>query len=277
MRAKGMIQSIQKLNMTSRLTSLKSKTMSYPRSMSVEQARIITRVYQENEKLPIPIKRATALAHSLVEMPIAIDPEELIVGNRTPEIRAGVVFPEAGISWIANELDTLSQRPQDPFHVHDSSKAIFLDEIEPYWRGRTMEDHIYGSHGKELKAIEKVVKINQKDHAQGHICPHVEEWLGSGPAGLLRLSIEKLEKAPDHQKEGYGKQALQALINHGFLDWGFNRIWGEVFDGNPAMKIFEGLGFQADGICREAYFRNGGFCDSHIISVLSKDVMGKRT
>jgi pyruvate formate-lyase/glycerol dehydratase family glycyl radical enzyme len=203
MRAKGMIQSIQKLNMTSRLTSLKSKTMSYPRSMSVEQARIITRVYQENEKLPIHIKRATALAHSVVEMPIAIDPEELIVGNRTPEIRAGVVFPEAGISWIANELDTLSQRPQDPFHVHDSSKAIFLDEVEPYWRGRTMEDHIYGSHGKELKAIEKVVKINQKDHAQGHICPHVEEWLGSGPAGLLRLSIEKLEKAPDHQKEFY--------------------------------------------------------------------------
>ncbi len=177
--------------------------MAYPRSMSLEQARIITRVYRENEKMPIQVKRAKALAHSLLEIPIAIDPEELVVGNRTPEIRAGVVFPEAGISWIARELDTLSKRPQDPFHVHKADKAIFQEELDSFWREKTMEDHIYSSYGEELKAIEKIVKINQKDHAQGHICPHVEEWLRKGPAGLLKLSREKQEKASDHQKEFY--------------------------------------------------------------------------
>ncbi len=171
--------------------------------MSVEQARIITRVYQENPGLSKPLKRAKALASSLTEMPISIDPEELIVGNRTPGIRAGVVFPEAGISWISKELDTLPSRSQDPFRVREADKKIFMEEIEPYWSGKTMEDYIYGTWGEELKAIEKVVKINQKDHAQGHICPHVETWLTCGPAGLLKLAGNALQNANHQQKEFY--------------------------------------------------------------------------
>ena len=113
--------------------------------MSVEQARIITKVYRENPTLSVPLKRATALARSLTEMPISIDPEELIVGNRTPGIRAGVVFPEVGISWISRELNTIHSRPQDPFRVSEEDKKIFMNEIEPYWSGKTMKDHIYGT------------------------------------------------------------------------------------------------------------------------------------
>ncbi len=127
--------------------------------------------------------------------PIHLDPQELLVGNRTPEIRAGVVFPEAGISWIARELDTLPTRPQDPFRVREADKKVFLEEIEPYWSGKTLEDHIYSGYGDEITAIGKVVKINQKDHAQGHICPHVENWLHLGPSGLLEQARKAREKA----------------------------------------------------------------------------------
>ncbi|MEN8228348.1 MAG: formate C-acetyltransferase/glycerol dehydratase family glycyl radical enzyme [Bacteroidota bacterium] len=188
---------------TGRISSLKSKTTSHGRSISMEQARIITRIYRDNENLAVPIKRALALAQSLRDLTIHIDQEELIVGNRTPEIRAGVVFPEAGISWLSGELDTLSTRPQDPFRVDEADKKVFLEEIEPYWRERTLEDHIYATYGKELRAIEKVVKINQKDHAQGHICPHVDKWLKHGPAGLLAIAKEKLKRAPAHQQDFY--------------------------------------------------------------------------
>ena len=43
--------------------------------------------------------------------------------------------------------------------------------IYPYWKGKSLEDAIKGTYGKEINEISKVVKINQKDHAQGHICP----------------------------------------------------------------------------------------------------------
>jgi formate C-acetyltransferase len=186
-----------------RILSLKEKTVNSFRYLSLEQAKIITRIYQQNEDLPVMLKRAKALAQSLIEMPIAIDPEELIVGNRTPDIRAGVVFPEAGISWLSNEIDSLPLRPQDPFNVKQEDIKCFKEIIEPFWHGKTLEDDIYSSFGKEISEIENVVKVNQKDHAQGHICPKVEDWLRYGPSGLLKISEDKLRKALDEQKVFY--------------------------------------------------------------------------
>ena len=52
-------------------------------------------------------------------------------------------------------------------------------------------------------AIEKVVKINQKDNAQGHICPHVASWLRYGPTGLLQQVREKQTQASIEQAEFY--------------------------------------------------------------------------
>ena len=182
----------QNFKATDRIIGLKNKTLSAARYLSIDQAKIITRVYQENKHLPIILKRAEALAHALAEMPIAIDPEEYIVGNRTSEIRAGVVFPEAGINWLVSEIETLPFRSQDPFKVKPADKTYFKEIIEPFWRGKTLEDDIYSSYAEEISAIEKVVKINQKDHAQGHICPKVEDWLKVGPAGMMRLAEEKI-------------------------------------------------------------------------------------
>ena len=198
-----MISDSQNHKATDRIIALKNKTLSSVRYLSIEQAKIITRIYQENESLPVILKRAKALAASLSEMPIAIDPEELIVGNRTPDIRAGVVFPEAGINWLKNELETLPERPQDPFKVRPEDKKYFNEVIEPFWRGKTLEDDIYNSFGEEISAIEKVVKINQKDHAQGHICPKVEDWLKYGPAGLLKKTQKKMETASAEHIEFY--------------------------------------------------------------------------
>jgi formate C-acetyltransferase len=185
----------QNHNATSRIISLKNKTLSAVRYLSIEQAKIITRVYKENEDLPVILKRAKVLAQALIEMPVAIDPEELIVGNRTPDIRAGVVFPEAGINWLKNELETLPHRPQDSFNVKQADKEYFEEILEPFWRGKTLEDDIYSSFGEDISAIEKVVKINQKDHAQGHICPKAEDWLKYGPSGLLKKTRENLALA----------------------------------------------------------------------------------
>ena len=189
--------------MTDRIKSLREKTVSEKRFLSVEQALIITRVYQENPDDPVIIKRAKALAASLREMPVAVDPEEIIVGNRTPGIRSGVVFPEAGISWLAKEIETLDSRPQDPFFVREEDIVHFMKYIEPFWKGRNLEDDIWSEAGDELKAIEKVVKINQKDHAQGHICPNVEEWLKYGPSGLLEKVVEKHAAAEGGKKDFY--------------------------------------------------------------------------
>lgn len=199
----NIITEIRNLKISERIVSLKEKTFSEKKFLSLEQAKIITATYSENEGKPVILKRALALARSLREITITIDPEELIAGNRTPGIRAGVVFPEAGISWLEKEIESLPFRPQDPFEVNTGDIGYFNNVIKPFWKGKTLEDNIYAESGEEIRAIEKVVKINQKDHAQGHICPNVGKWLRYGPAGLLKITNDKLVNSGPAKAEFY--------------------------------------------------------------------------
>lgn len=188
---------------TERITLLKDKMLNEQRYASIEQARIITRVYKDNESLSIAKKRALSLRACLEELEIGVEKEELIVGNRTKGVRNGVVFPESGCSWVNEEFESLPTRPQDQFLIREDDVKEFEKIIYPYWQGRSMEDVIKKSYGSEINAIAKVVKINQKDHAQGHICPDTETWLELGPRGLMRQAQEKLKTCDDSQKEFY--------------------------------------------------------------------------
>lgn len=189
--------------MSQRIQILKDKMLSAPRYASIEQARIITRVYQENEHLSIPKKRALSLKAAMEELEIGFEKEELIVGNRTKGVRYGVVFPESGCSWVNNEFETLPTRPQDQFHVREEDIQEFREKIYPYWKGKSMEDVIKHHGGQEIQSIAKVVKINQKDHAQGHICPDSALWLKMGPLGIMNQAQAKLKTCEESQKEFY--------------------------------------------------------------------------
>ena len=79
--------------------------------------------------------------------------------------------------------------------------------------------------------------------------------------------------APEQQGSGYGRKALETLLNHGFRALGLNVIWGETFDGNPAAKMFEKIGFVKEGTRRDFYFRNGRFIDAHLYSIKAEEFL----
>lgn len=192
---------------TKRIAILKEKMLSQPRYASIEQALIITKTYQENEDKPVIIKRALSLYNALTQLEIGIEPQELIVGNRTKGVRYGVVFPEAGSSWVNNEIETLPTRPQDKFLVRFEDMKTFREVIYPYWKGKCMEDVLKERYGDEIANIAEVVKINQKDHAQGHICPDVRKWLRLGPDGILKEAQQYVASATNDKADFY-----QAII-----------------------------------------------------------------
>lgn len=72
---------------------------------------------------------------------------------------------------------------------------------------------------------------------------------------------------PQFQGKGFAKDALSALFGHGFHDLGFNSIWGETFDGNPAIELFYKLGMKLEGTRRQFYFRSGKFIDCHLVGI----------
>jgi formate C-acetyltransferase len=183
------------LEMTSRIFRLKSRLYN-ERFLSIEQARIITETYRNNPGEPRIVQRALALKAALETISIDLDPDELIVGNRSPGVRDGIVFPESGCSWVDEELEALPTRPQDPFQVRPADAEAFRSGIKPFWEGRSLEDILRQRAGTQIDEIAPIVKINQKDHAQGHICPDCAGWLATGPAGFLAEARSNMAKNP---------------------------------------------------------------------------------
>ncbi len=200
------------LIMSSRIRTLKEKMLSEKRYASIEQALIITETYKQNTDKSVIIKRALALKDSLSKLEIGIENEELIVGNRTKGVRYGVVFPESGSSWIDKEIENLGTRDQDKFNVKSEDIEKFREVIKPYWEGNSLEDVIRKRFGKEIDEIAKVVKINQKDHAQGHICPNCKSWLELGPEKIKQKALKKMN---DASKENRGFYESVVIVMEG--------------------------------------------------------------
>lgn len=89
---------------------------------------------------------------------------------------------------------------------------------------------------------------------------------------LNRRAEFSLYIAPEYQRKGLAKAALKTLLRHGFENLNLHLIWGETFDGNPAAKMFEHLGFRHEGTRREFYFKAGRYIDAHLYSVKREEV-----
>ena len=155
------------------------------RVVDVERARYATESYRATEGEPVPIRRAKMLLHLAQHMSITIEPDELIVGNRSLLPRMGVIAPEGAVDWVDRELDILPTRAQDRFEVAPEVKAELREQIFPYWRGKTLEETVARLVPADVRrAVDgKVFSLNQTDHAQGHILPDVAGWLALGVDG----------------------------------------------------------------------------------------------
>ena len=98
-----------------------------------------------------------------------------------------------------------------------------------------------------------------------------------GVAGFTSIDLRNsraefsLYISPDLHRRGLGKIALKILFDHGFINLGFNQIYGETFDQNPAMKMFLSAGMRHDGTRRGFYFKNGKYIDAHLISITAEE------
>lgn len=69
--------------------------------------------------------------------------------------------------------------------------------------------------------------------------------------------------------QGYGTEAMQLLLQHGFATLNLHRIFLRVFAGNQrAIHVYEKIGFVHEGCQRQAEYHEGKFHDVLLMSVL---------
>ncbi len=105
--------------------ALEDELSSQKPSITIHRARIITQIDRENPGLPRILLRARAFRRCCETAPLVIQDNELIVGAPNGALRAGAFSPDISWRWLRDELDTIGERPQDPFYVSEENKKDF--------------------------------------------------------------------------------------------------------------------------------------------------------
>ena len=119
--------------LTDRIDALKAQYFSAKPFISVSRAQAVTEVYKTT---PAGSDYVTALAfrRACERAPLWIAENELIISHPAGGPRGGEVSPELSWRWVAEELDTVKERKQDPYQISDSAKRILREEIFPLAR-----------------------------------------------------------------------------------------------------------------------------------------------
>jgi RimJ/RimL family protein N-acetyltransferase len=78
--------------------------------------------------------------------------------------------------------------------------------------------------------------------------------------------------APDDTGQGYGSDALRAILSFGFGELRLERIWLDVYDFNErARRVYERVGFILEGTLRQALYSAGARHDVHRMAILREE------
>lgn len=76
----------------------------------------------------------------------------------------------------------------------------------------------------------------------------------------------------EHFGQGYGTEATQMILAHGFEALNLHRIELEVFDFNPrAQHVYAKAGFVREGVRRDALLWDGEYHDAIVMSILEDE------
>lgn len=77
---------------------------------------------------------------------------------------------------------------------------------------------------------------------------------------------------PSHRSKGYGTEAMQLMMRFAFQELNLHRLQLTVFAYNePAMRMYERLGFQREGTFREYLLRDGRRYDMYLYGLLASE------
>ncbi|GGC75183.1 choline trimethylamine-lyase [Enterococcus wangshanyuanii] len=126
---------------TPRLEALKENYLKQVPTITTHRARVITEIAKENPGMPKNILRAKSFKRCCETAPLVIQDNELIVGAPNGAPRAGSFSPDIAWRWMEEEIETISNRPQDPFFISDEDKKIMREELFPFWKGKSIDEY----------------------------------------------------------------------------------------------------------------------------------------
>lgn len=117
----------------------KARLLSAAHWLCIERARYGTEAYFQHEGLHPSLRAAKVLQRVLEKMTVRIEPDELLVGNRSSRPIAPPIAPERGdftfvFRYLMEDLEAFGYR------ITPEDREVLFRDIIPAWEGKTVRD-----------------------------------------------------------------------------------------------------------------------------------------
>lgn len=123
-----------------RLQALKAAYLTVKPSITIGRAVAYTDIFEAFPHLPVNVRRAKGFRRACETAPLLIQDHELIVGPPCGKPRAGAFSPDTAWQWMADELDTIATRAQDPYFISEDDKQVMRERLFPFWQGKSLAE-----------------------------------------------------------------------------------------------------------------------------------------
>ncbi len=122
-----------------RVNEMLQNMLDDPPRVAIDRAKWLTQSFQESEGFPLTYRWALAMKKIADHIPIDIGDTELVVGRCGQGTRYGLIYPELRGGWLP-KLKEMADRVGGTFYITDEDLHCVLEEIAPYWKGKTWHE-----------------------------------------------------------------------------------------------------------------------------------------
>lgn len=136
-----------------RVLALLSRFESTRPVIDIERARLFTESMRQSEGQPLVLRWARAMYHIAGHITVYISEDQLLAGRAGARGRHGILFPEIDGDFYPEFIANIDGREQCPFDISKEDARVLLEEVAPYWTGKTFHEHLNNAFDSELHKL----------------------------------------------------------------------------------------------------------------------------
>jgi pyruvate formate-lyase/glycerol dehydratase family glycyl radical enzyme len=117
--------------------------------IDVERAKYFTESFKDTEGEALILRWSKALKHIAENITIYIDEHQLLAGRAGYPGRYGILYPELDGDFLDLAMELLPTRTESPFNISSKDAKVVIEEIAPYWKGKTFHEDLTKALPKE--------------------------------------------------------------------------------------------------------------------------------
>lgn len=110
--------------------------------IDVERAKYFTESFKQTEGQPLILRWSKAMKHIVENMTVYIDDHQVLVGRSGAQGRYGILYPELDGDFLDLAIEQMPKRVESPFNITEEDAQIIINEISPYWKGKTFHENL---------------------------------------------------------------------------------------------------------------------------------------